>query len=187
MHGTADTTLTEDELTLPLPKLNICILIVGTHGDVNPFLGLADTLVALGHRVRVATHQEHRKLVLTSGHDFYPLAGDARQLSAWMVQTGGTVLGEAKHIGTVPQKSAMVKEIIRSTWGAVTRPSPDDIDSKQFEADAVIANPPVFGHIHVCEALGIPLHIMFPQPWYYGSREFPHPLIGSPFDKVSDW
>lgn len=72
-------------------------------------------------------------------------------------------MGEAKHLDVVPQKTAMVKEIIASTWGAVTLPSPDDLDSEPFEADAVIANPPVFGHIHVCEALGIPLHIMFPQ------------------------
>ena len=34
------------------------------------------------------------------------------------------------------------------------------------------------GHIHVCEALGIPLHIMFPQPWYYSTRSFPHPMSG---------
>lgn len=101
-------------------------------------------------------------------------------------QTGGTVMGEARNLAVVPQKSAMTKDIIRSTWGAVTLPSPDDVDGKGFEADAVIANPPVFGHIHVCEALGIPLHIMFPQPWYYGTKAFPHPMMGLRYDKVSD-
>ena len=34
------------------------------------------------------------------------------------------------------------------------------------------------GHIHVCDALGIPLHIMFPQPWYYPTGDYPHPLSG---------
>jgi len=171
---------------LPVPKgMNICILVVGTHGDINPFLGLADRFVEAGHFVRVATHRQHRKLVLMSGHDYYPLAGDPTKLSEWMVQTGGTVLGEAKNLNVVPEKTAMAREIIASTWPAVTEPSPDDIDSKPFEADAVIANPPVFGHIHVCEALGIPLHIMFPQPWYYGTKEFPHPLLGMSYDKPS--
>ena len=175
----------EDGLTLPLPKLNICIMVVGTHGDINPFLGLADRLVALGHRVRVATHKQHRRLVLTRNHDFFPLAGDARKLSQWMVQTGGTVLGEAKptNLRAIPEKTQMTQDIIMSTWPACTEPSPDDIDQRPFEADAIIANPPVFGHIHVSEALGIPLHIMFPQPWYYGTREYPHPCIGLPYDK----
>jgi UDP:flavonoid glycosyltransferase YjiC (YdhE family) len=34
------------------------------------------------------------------------------------------------------------------------------------------------GHIHVAEALGVPCHIMFPQPWYYGTKNFPHPMAG---------
>jgi len=178
--------VTEDGLTLPTPPLSVCILVVGTHGDINPFLGLADRLLALGHRVRVATHALHRRLVLTRGHDFYPLAGDPRKLSKWMVKTGGTLLGEAKNLGAVPEKTQMTHDIIQSTWPAVTAPSPDDLDQRPFEADAIIANPPVFGHIHVAEALGIPLHVMFPQPWYYGTRDYPHPLIGMPYDKPAD-
>lgn len=35
-------------------------------------------------------------------------------------------------------------------------------------------------HIHVAEALGVPLHIMFPQPWYYGTKAYPHPCSGLP-------
>eukprot|EP00529_Nitzschia_sp_RCC80_P017449 CAMPEP_0113453550 /NCGR_PEP_ID=MMETSP0014_2-20120614/7412_1 /TAXON_ID=2857 /ORGANISM="Nitzschia sp." /LENGTH=834 /DNA_ID=CAMNT_0000344941 /DNA_START=35 /DNA_END=2539 /DNA_ORIENTATION=- /assembly_acc=CAM_ASM_000159 len=178
----------DDDLKLPVPPLNICIMICGTHGDVNPFLGLADRLVELGHRVRVATHKQHQKLVLSSDHEFYPLEGDAKQLSAWMVQTGGTVLGEAMNIGTVGKKTSMTKAIFRSTWGAATQPSPiEGIEtSPAFEADCIIANPPVFGHIHVAEALGIPLHIMFPQPWFYGTRDYPHPMIGLPYNRVND-
>lgn len=32
---------------------------------------------------------------------------------------------------------------------------------KPFVADAIIANPPSFAHIHCAEKLGIPLHMMF--------------------------
>ena len=32
---------------------------------------------------------------------------------------------------------------------------------KPFVADAIIANPPSFAHIHCAEKLGIPLHLMF--------------------------
>jgi len=38
-------------------------------------------------------------------------------------------------------------------------------------------------HIDVCEALAIPLHIMFPQPWYYGTYSMPHPFSGLSYDE----
>ena len=44
-----------------------------------------------------------------------------------------------------------------------------------FVADAIIANPPSFAHIHCAEALGIPLHLMFTFP-YSPTQQFPHPL-----------
>ncbi len=37
----------------------------------------------------------------------------------------------------------------------------DNRAAKPFVADAIIANPPSFAHIHCAERLGIPLHLMF--------------------------
>lgn len=39
--------------------------------------------------------------------------------------------------------------------------SGDSAGNRPFIADAIIANPPSFGHVHCAEKLGIPLHLMF--------------------------
>ena len=36
-----------------------------------------------------------------------------------------------------------------------------NLTAKPFVADAIIANPPSFAHVHCAEKLGIPLHLMF--------------------------
>lgn len=156
---------------LPLPALSICIMIVGTHGDVLPFTGLAQALQDSGHRVRIASHEVHRQIVTSKGIEFYPMDGDPRTLSSWMIQTGGSIWGEAKTPQLLPEKTAMVKSILLSAWPAAVSADPEDIETRDpFVADAIIANPPAMGHLHVAEALGIPCHIMFPQPWYYGTK-----------------
>ena len=57
-------------------------------------------------------------------------------------------------------------------WASCIAPSED---GEPFVANAIIANPPSFAHVHCAQALGIPLHIMFTMPWT-PTRAFPHPL-----------
>lgn len=64
-------------------------------------------------------------------------------------------------------------EILDGCWKGCIEP--DMETGAPFVADAIIANPPSFAHVHCAQALGIPLHVMFTMPWS-STRAFPHPL-----------
>jgi len=163
--------------TGPIPVLSIAILIVGSRGDVQPFIPIARRLKRDGHRVRIATHAVFREFVESHGLEFFPLAGDPRELMEYMVMTGGKLipLDLGQLLKQVPRKRHVMGEILASTWAACTEADPGHPGAAAFVADAVIANPPCHGHIHVAEALQAPLHIMFTMPWT-PTRAFSHPF-----------
>ncbi|XP_073017493.1 sterol 3-beta-glucosyltransferase UGT80A2-like isoform X6 [Primulina eburnea] len=163
-----DIEITED--TELLPPLQIVMLIVGTRGDVQPFIAIGKRLQDDGHRVRLATHSNFKEFVMAAGLEFYPLGGDPKVLAAYMVKNKGFLPSEPSEIHL---QRSQIKEIIFSLLPACTSPDPDTNIS--FKVDAIIANPPAYGHTHVAEALKVPLHIFFTMPWTPTS-EFPHPL-----------
>lgn len=170
---------------IPVPKIAIVILAVGTRGDIQPFIMIGKRLKNDGHRVRLATHENFRSLVIKSGLEFYPLGGDPVKLSEYMVKSQGWIVPTNQtQLLEAPAYMSMISEILFSCWGACTSPDPLDSSAKAFRATAIIANPVSYGHVHCAEALGVPLHMMFPQPWI-STKAFPHPL--SFFDPSKIW
>ncbi|KAG6606327.1 sterol 3-beta-glucosyltransferase UGT80A2-like isoform X1 [Cucurbita moschata] len=153
-----------------IPPLQIVMLIVGTRGDVQPFIAIGKRLQDYGHRVRLATHSNFKEFVLTAGLEFYALGGDPKILAGYMVKNKGFLPSGPSEI---PVQRNQMKEIIYSLLPACKEPDPETGIS--FVAEAIIANPPAYGHTHVAEALKIPIHIFFTMPWTPTS-EFPHPL-----------
>ncbi|XP_047315190.1 sterol 3-beta-glucosyltransferase UGT80A2-like isoform X2 [Impatiens glandulifera] len=153
-----------------IPPMQIVILIVGTRGDVQPFIAIGKRLQDYGHRVRLATHANFKDFVMTSGLEFYPLGGDPKVLAEYMVKNKGFLPSGPSEI---PVQRSQLKEIIFSLPSACKEPDP--ATGIPFKADAIIANPPAYGHAHVAEAMKIPLHVFFTMPWTPTS-EFPHPL-----------
>ena len=171
---------------VPPPKLNVVIQIVGSRGDVQPFIALGKVLKdTYGHRVRVATHPVFEKFVEENGLEFFSIGGDPAELMAFMVKNPGLMPGfDALKSGEITKRRKGIEQIILGCWrscietGKGLGPAPSfsrvgndparidvhdtyDPTIKPFVADAIIANPPSFAHIHVAEKLGIPLHLMF--------------------------
>ncbi|KAI5654481.1 hypothetical protein M9H77_31668 [Catharanthus roseus] len=163
-----------DDYSKSIPKLKIAVLVVGTRGDVQPFLAMAKRLQEFGHRVRLATHANFRNFVKSVSVDFFPLGGDPRILAGYMARNKGLIPSSP---GEISGQRKQLKAIIDSLLPACTEP---DIETGEpFRAQAIIANPPAYGHAHVAEALGVPLHIFFTMPWT-PTYEFPHPLARVP-------
>ncbi|MED6158498.1 hypothetical protein PIB30_033317 [Stylosanthes scabra] len=150
--------------------LQIVMLIVGTRGDVQPFVAIGKRLQEDGHRVRLASHKNFKDFVLSAGLEFYPLGGDPKVLAGYMVKNKGFLPSGPSEIHL---QRNQIKAIIDSLLPACNSPDPDT--HVAFNADAIIANPPAYGHTHVAEYLKVPLHIFFTMPWT-PTNEFPHPL-----------
>ncbi len=171
---------------LPPPPMNVAIHVVGSRGDVQPFVALGKVLKeTYGHRVRLATHPTFRGFVEENGLEFFSIGGDPAELMAFMVKNPGLMPGmDSLRAGDVGKRRKGMYEIVQGCWrscievgdGTGMRASDDDLDfrssldsgilmddpsAKPFVADAIIANPPSFAHVHCAERLGIPLHLMF--------------------------
>ncbi|KAI0868294.1 UDP-glucose,sterol transferase [Hypoxylon argillaceum] len=163
-----------------LNRLNILIQVVGSRGDVQPFIALGLALQTHGHRVRVATHDVFRPFVTSSGLDFYPVGGDPAELMAYMVSSPRLVPDLATlRAGAIARKRHMYDRMLRGFWEACLADDPDT--GAPFVADAIIANPPGFAHVHCAEALGVPCHLVFTMPWS-STGAFPQPLAGMTLD-----
>ncbi len=172
----------------PGPRLNIAIHIVGSRGDVQPFIPIAQLLSRppYGHRVRICTHPVFKDFVESNGVEFFSIGGDPEALMAYMVKNPGLLPSrESFKAGEISKRRHEMAEIIDGAWrsciesgdglGARVAPSDTELVSDLFLADAIIANPPSMAHIHCAEKLGIPLHMVFTMPWS-PTHAFHHPL-----------
>lgn len=176
-----------DPSKLSVPKLNVLIMVIGSRGDIQPFLKVGKLLKEEhGHRVRIATHPAFKEFVEKDiGLEFFSVGGDPAELMAFMVKNPGLIPSVSTiRAGDIGRKRESMYEMFQGFWRACISPSDDtptgpDVrkvaHAHPFVADAIIANPPSFAHIHCAERLGVPFHIMFTFP-YTPTQQFPHPL-----------
>lgn len=170
----------EDEY-YPL-RLNIVIHVVGSRGDIQPFLAIGKQLKSHGHRVRLATHLSFRETVEEEGLEFFNIGGDPSELMAFMVKNPG-LMPDLRTIrsGAIRLRRREMKSIFSGCWRSCyetgdgtgidhhIKDEPDPLSGDEavdfrrlpFVADVIIANPPSFAHLSCAEKLGVPLNMMF--------------------------
>ncbi len=85
--------------------MRIVIPVTGSRGDVQPYVALGKGLHSAGHEVRLATHLDFAPIVRGHGMEFFPLAGESRELHS------GEVARRMNGAGRNP--FAYVRELVR--------------------------------------------------------------------------
>ncbi|KAI1206932.1 uncharacterized protein F4807DRAFT_463333 [Annulohypoxylon truncatum] len=178
------------------PRLNIAIHIVGSRGDVQPFIPIAQLLSKppFGHRVRICTHPVFKDFIEGKGLEFFSIGGDPEALMAYMVKNPGLLPSrESFRAGEISKRRKEMGEIMHGAWrscieagdGMGDKVTASDVAdaSDLFIADAIIANPPSMAHIHCAEKLGIPFHMVFTMPWS-PTHTFHHPLAAMQYGQA---
>ncbi|KAF1958177.1 UDP-Glycosyltransferase/glycogen phosphorylase [Byssothecium circinans] len=177
-------------------RLNIVVIVIGSRGDIQPFLRIGKILKEnYNHRVRIATHPAFKSFVENdSGLEFFSIGGDPSELMAFMVKNPGLIPNlETVREGEIGKRRAAMMEMFEGMWRACVNSKDDEVDKANlkmmgeripFVADAIIANPPSFAPPHIAERLGVPLHMMFTFP-YSPTTSFPHPLANIKTTNVS--
>lgn len=161
----------QDDSVSGFPILNIVMQAVGSQGDVQPFIAIGKALQERGHRVRLATHGVFRSLVESNGIEFFDIGGDPAELMAYMVKNPGLLPSyESAAKGELRRKRKIVRGLMDRCWLSCFARDEDhtqdggkmrQVDPKPFVANAIIANPPSFAHLHCAQKLGVPLHMVF--------------------------
>lgn len=144
------------------------ILTLGTRGDVQPFVALAQGLVRAGHQALVCGPHQFEDFVRQRGVEFAGVDdGPMHQLDSG-AQAGEVIQGGARaRIRQVRQMPVMFERVLTDCWQVASGAGAD--------ADLVVHNGQVLAGQHVAEALGVPAVLATPLPMYVPTREFPWP------------
>lgn len=113
----------------PLPKLNLVIMVLGSRGDIQPFLKIGKVLKEhYGHRVRIATHPAFKDFVeKDTSLEFFSVGGDPAELMAFMVKNPGLIPNMATvRAGEIGKRREEMFKMFQGFWRACINSADDE-------------------------------------------------------------
>ena len=116
------------DLDRPVPKLNIVVMVLGSRGDIQPFLKVGQILREHGHRVRIASHPAFRDFVeRDTGLEFFSVGGDPAELMAFMVKNPGLIPSiDSVRSGEIGRQREQMFHMFQGFWRACINASDDE-------------------------------------------------------------
>lgn len=167
---------------------HFCFMVLGSRGDVQPMLAVAQHLHHRGHQITFCTGASFEKMITSRGIRFVETSLDLMSLADSEV---------GRKIFDSPVKSFnLARKVLRDYIIPRFRQTLDQCYAAAKDADAIIYHPKVFGAVDMAAHLGIPCVVMPAVPVLSPVREFPNlgitvRSLGAFFNrlsyKVNDW
>ncbi|KAJ4360800.1 uncharacterized protein N0V89_001367 [Didymosphaeria variabile] len=123
-------------------RLNIVIIVIGSRGDIQPFLRIGKILKEdYGHRVRIATHPAFKSFIQDdSGLEFFSIGGNPSELMAFMVKNPGLIPSlETVREGEIGRRRAAMYEMFQGMWRACINATDDENDHANLKMSELLA------------------------------------------------
>ncbi|KXN81119.1 Sterol 3-beta-glucosyltransferase [Leucoagaricus sp. SymC.cos] len=143
----------------PSKPLHFTFLTIGSRGDVQPYIALAEGLIADGHKCRIATHGEFKEWIESHGIEFGFVGGDPAELLRICVENGTFTVSFLKE--GLQKFRGWVDDLLKTSWEACQG------------TDVLVESPSAMGGYHIAEALAIPYFRAFTMTWTR-TRAYPH-------------
>src|SRR5574342_419618 len=106
--------------------MRITMVVIGSRGDVQPFVALGQRLQARGHEVTITAQRAFEDFIRQWGLGFYPMAGDPNKLT--------TMLGSEKFGANQIRFGQAIGRWVQDFSDEAT----EDIRQACWDADAII-------------------------------------------------
>ena len=146
--------------------MRVCIMTLGSRGDVQPYVALGKELIKKGHTAVICTGGSFRQFVEENGVEFQETASDLMAIAE---------TPEGKAILEHPVKNMRLalrysKEVINPAY----RKTLDDFYAAAKGADMIVYHPKALGAVDMALSLSIPCVSMPPVPIIFPVSEFPN-------------
>jgi UDP:flavonoid glycosyltransferase YjiC (YdhE family) len=154
--------------------MRISIETLGTRGDVQPYLALANRLQAKGHDVQLAGPMQFADMAAGRGVPYASLPSEFLALldtpEGKASMAGGKGLGAGFKL--LEHVRPMMRRLLEVEWRVV----------RDYRPDMIVSHPKSIAAPHIAQALGIPHVLASPLPGFTPTRAFPSPLM--PFESL---
>jgi sterol 3beta-glucosyltransferase len=149
--------------------MKVLVLTLGTRGDVQPFVALAQELQQRGHQAVVAAPERFAELTAGQGVTFEGVDdGPLRVLDSGSAAGDVAAGGLLAKVALMRRLPAMFTRVLDDCWRVAST-------GLGAGADLIVHNGQIMAGQHVAEKVGVPAVLALPMPMYVPTGQFPWP------------